>query len=731
MANMTFKANLLPNSDGGYSLGSASDPKLRWKINGKYPFLNYFSNIDYSTTAPEPGAYSMEGQTHPVTGVTEYGSALSLSGKTEGGNDYYAAQLIISSPSGVSNPVHAYIRRLVSTPAWTDWSTLLDDKNYNDYCDLDYVKKSGDTMTGTLIINKTQDASGTADNKPALIVGGLSTAAHIEIDNNEILAKSNGTTPTTLYLHDTTGTTQVAGSGGLKVWDITIAGDATTDANKRTIKSASTLYLDRGSGTSLLFELAGSEHARWDTSGHLKPAATNTYQLGLSGSRWKAAFIGTADSYGGTTQPIYWDSGVPKAANAYSTLLTAFSTSTNTISITVGGTTKTTTAVTGVSNAWTAGTTAGPKIATTVNGVAGTAVAIPSASETASGVITTGNQNFAGLKKFGYLAMWGKNTSNSATRYVDIVLQNGAGTQVGEVWYDIGNATNITSGRYWWRQYSPNTTANTSTTGFYEQFALPAVTAGLTANATYQIFTSKDYTTLDGRYVNISGDTMTGDLIRSRASGGDAAVAILNTDTTLRLRLLIGSGKSNHGIYSNGYVNSSGTFTASNTWIIYRGADMYVHCGTRLYGAVWNDYAEYRETKENIEPGRCVREVGDGLLILTTERLQKGCEIVSDTFGFAIGKSEKCQTPTAASGRVLAYCLEGQEEAKKHIGDPVCSGPNGTVSIMTEEEERLYPSRIIGTISEIPTYNIWIANEFEGDTKEEIKVNGRIWIRIR
>ena len=86
---------------------------------------------------------------------------------------------------------------------------------------------------------------------------------------------------------------------------------------------------------------------------------------------------------------------------------------------------------------------------------------------------------------------------------------------------------------------------------------------------------------------------------------------------------------------------------------------MYVHCGTRLYGAVWNDYAEYRETKENIEPGRCVREVGDGLLILTTERLQKGCEIVSDTFGFAIGKSEKCQTPTAASGRVLAYCLEG------------------------------------------------------------------------
>ena len=246
------------------------------------------------------------------------------------------------------------------------------------------------------------------------------------------------------------------------------------------------------------------------------------------------------------------------------------------------------------------------------------------------------------------------------------------------------------------------------------------------------ILHSGNYTSYtDSRYVNISGDTMTGDLIRSRASGGDAAVAILNTDTTLRLRLLIGSGKSNHGIYSNGYVNSSGTFTSGNAWIIYRGADSYAHSGLRLYGAVWNDYAEYRETKETIEPGRCVREVGDGTLILTTERLQAGCEIVSDTFGFAIGQSKRCQTPTAASGRVLAYCLEGQEEARNHIGEPVCSGPNGTVSIMTHEEEKEWPSRIIGTISEIPNYDIWVANDPDGDAKEEIQVNGRIWIRIR
>lgn len=53
-----------------------------------------------------------------------------------------------------------------------------------------------------------------------------------------------------------------------------------------------------------------------------------------------------------------------------------------------------------VSNKWTGGTTAGPKISTTVNGVTGTAVAIPSASASASGIVTTGAQTFAGVKTF-------------------------------------------------------------------------------------------------------------------------------------------------------------------------------------------------------------------------------------------------------------------------------------------------------------------------------------------
>ena len=139
-----------------------------------------------------------------------------------------------------------------------------------------------------------------------------------------------------------------------------------------------------------------------------------------------------------------------------------------------------------------------------------------------------------------------------------------------------------------------------------------------------------------------------------------------------------------------------------------------------IYSAVWNDYAEYRQAN-SIEPGRCIIEKGDDTLILSTKRLQPGAEIISDTFGFAIGKTDECQTPIAAAGRVLAYPTEDRYSYK--VGQPVCSGPDGTVSQMTDEEMRLYPNCIIGYVSAIPEYEEW------GTGK--VKVNGRIWIRIR
>lgn len=136
-----------------------------------------------------------------------------------------------------------------------------------------------------------------------------------------------------------------------------------------------------------------------------------------------------------------------------------------------------------------------------------------------------------------------------------------------------------------------------------------------------------------------------------------------------------------------------------------------------------NDYAEYREVRAShlMRPGRVVAEVGDGTLKMTSKRLEPGCWIISDTHGFAIGHSVQAQTPIAVMGRVLATPLELR--SKCVVGTPVCSGPNGTISMMTRNEVMQYPEAIIGTISEIPSYEYW--------GPDKIPVNNRIWIRIR
>ena len=141
---------------------------------------------------------------------------------------------------------------------------------------------------------------------------------------------------------------------------------------------------------------------------------------------------------------------------------------------------------------------------------------------------------------------------------------------------------------------------------------------------------------------------------------------------------------------------------------------------TSVYGAVWNDYAEYRQS-DILEAGRVVCENGDDTLSLAIERLQPGAEIVSDTFGFAIGETEKCKTPIAVSGRVLAYPYEDRDSYKP--GDAVCAAPGGTVSKMTREEIKEYPERIVGTVSAIPEYKTW----GEGN----VPVNERIWIKVK
>lgn len=348
--------------------------------------------------------------------------------------------------------------------------------------------------------------------------------------------------------------------------------------------------------------------------------------------------VHTADTaVGSATQPVYIAAtGVATACTAYSGLLTAFSSSTNTLSITVGGTTKTATAVNSVSNAWVAGTSAGPKIKTTVNGKTGTAVAIPSASASASGVVTTGTQTFAGAKTF--------NSTVKSGNYFDATAARGG------MWISGTHEASFVA-----------SVATTSASGQYYQ----------------------------GWF---SGKTQSGAWSLGALSGSEDLYFVYGTDADYK-------ASTNTTVQATRIQASTG----------------------RLFGAAWNDYAEYRVCQENYKPGQVVCENGDDTLSIATRRLQPGANVVSDTFGFAIGETELAKCPIAVSGRVLVYTYEPREEFKP--GEAVCAGPNGTVSRMTREEIREYPECIIGTVSAVPTYETW------GQT--DVPVDGRIWIKIK
>lgn len=191
-----------------------------------------------------------------------------------------------------------------------------------------------------------------------------------------------------------------------------------------------------------------------------------------------------------------------------------------------------------------------------------------------------------------------------------------------------------------------------------------------------------------------------------------------------------GINVSNYLVYCNGLLLIPGeNYTVSNTntinlvdWTA-EAEDYFTLVGSPVgldttNASLGNDYAEYRSVAIT-EPGRCVIEAENGIMKLSTERMQPGAEIISDTFGHSIGKSKGCETPIAISGRVLAY--PNEELDTYTLGCAVCSGPNGTISQMTREEIKEYPERIIGTVSELPKYESW----------NGIPVNGRIWIRVR
>lgn len=154
----------------------------------------------------------------------------------------------------------------------------------------------------------------------------------------------------------------------------------------------------------------------------------------------------------------------------------------------------------------------------------------------------------------------------------------------------------------------------------------------------------------------------------------------------------------------NIYVNpSTGTLTAS-----------------RVYGAVFNDYAEYRKCEAHIDPGYIVTEDGDDCIKLCTTKKNKGkLFVVTDTYGTCIGENTN-SVPVALSGRVLVH-YDHKRNIK--IGDYIGCNDKGQARKMSKFEVFLHPERVVGTVSSIPDYDTW--------GTDNVKVDGRIWVNIK
>ena len=261
---------------------------------------------------------------------------------------------------------------------------------------------------------------------------------------------------------------------------------------------------------------------------------------------------------------------------------------------------------------------------------------------------------------------------------------NGVNIDELKTYIDNADATTLNSAK----TYSDN--ADATTLNSAKTYSDNADTATLNSAKTYS--DNADTTTLNSAKTYSNNNFL-------KLSGGTVTGVTTFTNTTASTSTTTGAVKISGGLGVAGNIYAN-----------------------KVYGAVWNDYAECRESNEFIDAGYVVKENGDDTLSLADGRLIYGCSIVSDTFGFMIGETDKAHTPIAVSGRVLAYPYENREVFRYNIGCFVCSGPNGTVSLMNKEEVWNHPEAIIGQVSAVPDYEYWGNN---------VKVNGRVWIKVR
>lgn len=192
-------------------------------------------------------------------------------------------------------------------------------------------------------------------------------------------------------------------------------------------------------------------------------------------------------------------------------------------------------------------------------------------------------------------------------------------------------------------------------------------------------------------------------------------------------KLLIGNGTSQ--IYQPAELHWDntnkrlGVNTSTPSYTLHVAGTIY---GDSVYGAVYNDYQEYRIANEEVEPGYVAVLDKNGRLSKCRKDRQKNIVgIVSDVYGFQIGEVDgEINIPIQVAGRVLAYVEDCK--CKLKTGEPLVQTKNGKLRKLRWYEKIILPwiqNQIVGYVDEIPEYDVWGSNN--------TRVNGRVWIRVR
>lgn len=143
---------------------------------------------------------------------------------------------------------------------------------------------------------------------------------------------------------------------------------------------------------------------------------------------------------------------------------------------------------------------------------------------------------------------------------------------------------------------------------------------------------------------------------------------------------------------------------------------------TRVYNAIYNDYADYQQLRGELIFGKAYAMIGFGKHELCSERCQRGVAgIATDTYGFAIGmQKSNPQVPISVAGWVLAY-VNGQP----NIGDVLTNDKEGNLVKANWLQKILFPERMIAIYCYKEVFDYW------GHVDNLIQVRGRHWVKVR